>query len=101
MITTFASLDAASATRVEAWLTAPGAGQPGGLAEIVLTSADPDDLTLRQARLLGSADVVAHEPGVPEAVLLRARADAVRRELAPGAPPPTGDGLIVLVKTHS
>lgn len=93
-------LDPGSADRAAAWLAAPDQGLAGSVAEIVLRSADPDDLTLREARLLGSADVVAHEPGVPEVVLLRARADAVRRVLVPGAPPPSGDGLIVLVKTR-
>jgi len=72
------------------------------VAEIVLRSGDPDDLTLREARLLGSADVVAHEPGVPEAVLLRARADAARLVVGAGEElPRRPDGLIVRVKTRS
>ncbi|WP_150290598.1 siroheme synthase [Sphingobium estronivorans] len=45
---------------------------------IKLLSADPDDLTLRAARLLGEADRVYHAPDVPAAILDRARADAVR-----------------------
>lgn len=44
---------------------------------IILTSTDPDELTLRQARLLGEADAVRHAADVPEAILRRARADAV------------------------
>ena len=50
----------------------------GGLATIFLTSDDPDDLTLRQARWICEADTVLHDAGVPDAILARARADAVR-----------------------
>jgi uroporphyrin-III C-methyltransferase/precorrin-2 dehydrogenase/sirohydrochlorin ferrochelatase len=55
---------------------------------IHLTSADPDDLTLRHARLLGHADALVIGPGVPPAILARARADAMR--LAPGDAEPQG-----------
>jgi uroporphyrin-III C-methyltransferase / precorrin-2 dehydrogenase / sirohydrochlorin ferrochelatase len=55
------------------------------LASITLTSPDPDDLTLRQARLLANADRVTHGADVPRAILDRARADAARIETA--APP--------------
>jgi uroporphyrin-III C-methyltransferase/precorrin-2 dehydrogenase/sirohydrochlorin ferrochelatase len=48
------------------------------LTEIVLTSPDPDDLTLRQLRLLNQADTIYHAADVPPAVLDRARRDAVR-----------------------
>ncbi|MEO0464302.1 MAG: siroheme synthase [Pseudomonadota bacterium] len=47
-------------------------------AEFTLTSADPEDLTLKQARLLGEADAVCSVGPVPAQVLARARADAVR-----------------------
>ena len=92
-------LDPASAARVDDWLAGAGEGATGGVAEIVLRSADPDDLTLREARLLGSADLVAHEPGVPEAVLLRARADAGRQLIPPGSAAPVAEGLIVLIRS--
>lgn len=71
--------------------------RPGASAEteIVLRSADSDDLTLREARWLAGADLVLYEPGVPAAVLDRARADAARRPLdAPGA----REGMIVTVR---
>ncbi|WP_353229827.1 NAD(P)-dependent oxidoreductase [Novosphingobium sp.] len=55
---------------------------------IHLTSPDPDDLTLRQARLLGQADALVAGPDVPVAILVRARADALR--LAPGDAEPAG-----------
>lgn len=66
--------------------------------EFVLTSDDVEDLTLRQARLLGTADVVAYEPGVPPAVLDRARADAGRLPIERGEPAPPGDGLTVTLR---
>jgi len=49
-----------------------------------LSSTDPDELTLRQARLLANADRVYHADDVPPAILDRARADAAR---IAGAPP--------------
>ena len=58
---------------------------------IDLISADPDDLTLRQVRLLGQADALVALPNVPSAILARARADALR--LAPGDTEP--DGIVV------
>ena len=61
---------------------------------IHLTSTDPEDLTLRQARLLGHADALIIDPGVPPAILARARADAQR--LAPGEPVP--EGLVLELK---
>lgn len=69
-----------SADQVGAWL-ADGEAPAGESITLVLTSDDPDDLTLRQARLLGRADCILFEPGVPAEILDRARADAVRQEL--------------------
>lgn len=64
------------------------------LVRIVLTSPDPDNLTLRQARALAQADRVYHAAAVPPAILDRARADAVR--IAAAAPPPAPDpGLTI------
>lgn len=64
--------------RVDAW--ARGAEMPvsGAVFAITLTSADPEELTLRQARLLGEADVLVLDGEVPPAILARARADAQR-----------------------
>lgn len=61
---------------------------------IRLRSPDPDDLSLREARLLGSADRVYHRPDVPPAILDRARADAVRIACA-AAPEEPGRGLSI------
>lgn len=79
---------------VAGWIASRADSAPSGLYEIVLRSTDPDDLTLREARLLGSADVVAHDPAVPEALLVRARADAVRTGLDDTA----HDGLVVVLR---
>lgn len=81
--------------RVESWLTAQRAGPNGrengapeaggagnAVVELVLVSPDPEDLTLRQARLLGEADVLLLDGAVPPALLARARADAARVPLA-------------------
>jgi uroporphyrin-III C-methyltransferase/precorrin-2 dehydrogenase/sirohydrochlorin ferrochelatase len=50
------------------------------IERLTITSADPDDLTLRAARLLGLTDRIYHAPGVPAAILDRARGDAARIE---------------------
>lgn len=63
---------------IEPWLNAGAATRAPARERIVLRSADPDDLTLREARLLASADAVVHTADVPPAILDRARADAVR-----------------------
>lgn len=74
---------------VEGWL-AEGGDRPGDrCVAIRLRSSDPDDLTLREARMLAQADRVYHAAGVPAAILDRARADADRIVgTAPNAPPP-------------
>jgi uroporphyrin-III C-methyltransferase/precorrin-2 dehydrogenase/sirohydrochlorin ferrochelatase len=77
---------------VSVWLS-DGASAGGQLYEFTLHSDDPDDLTLRQARLLGQADAVLHDAGVDLAILTRARADAVRLPLGASAP----DGGIVVI----
>jgi len=68
--------------------------QGGERVSIRLTSVDPDDLTLRQARMLASADRVYHRPNVPAAILDRARADAARI-VCDAMPVDPGDGLSV------
>lgn len=72
--------------------------QPQGLELVMirLLSPDPDDLTLRAARLMGEADHVYHTPDVPRAILDRARADAVR--IPADAPPDDArDGLTLFL----
>jgi uroporphyrin-III C-methyltransferase/precorrin-2 dehydrogenase/sirohydrochlorin ferrochelatase len=77
------------------WLANPASPANAGPIELIIASDDPDDLTLRQARLLGSADCIVCEPGIAPAILDRARADAVRIEGPHGGPLPAGLVLIV------
>ncbi|HEX8555698.1 MAG TPA: NAD(P)-dependent oxidoreductase [Sphingomonas sp.] len=78
---------------VERWVSGDALQQGAETVTIRLHSADPDDLTLRQARALASADRVIHGAAVPAAILDRARADAARL-LAPGQ---DGPGLTVRI----
>ena len=71
-----------SADAVEAWLKDPAKPEQSGRAIVVLNSNDPDELTLRQARLLASADVLLVGEGVGGDILARARADALRRPVS-------------------
>ena len=71
-------LDEQAAERVDCWANGAEAQQSDRTETITLSSLDPDDLTLREARLLGEADMLIVEGEVPEAILARARADAVR-----------------------
>ena len=87
-------LEEHDADAVDAWLA--GAVSAGvGTHEFRLASDDPDDLTLRQARLLGGADVVRHDPRIAPAILARARADAERRPLDDPRP---DHGLTVILR---
>lgn len=74
-------LDPEAYQRVAAWVEGAAAASPGRVEEIVLAHADPEELTLRQARLLGEADVLLIDGAVPAAILARARADAERRAI--------------------
>lgn len=86
-----------AAERAASWLA--GAEPPAaGAVTMTVTSDDPDDLTLRQARLLSQADVLAFEPGICAGILNRARADAVRVAIAAGAAAPDHPGLMVTVR---
>jgi uroporphyrin-III C-methyltransferase/precorrin-2 dehydrogenase/sirohydrochlorin ferrochelatase len=89
-------IDAGAADRVATWLAAP-AGVAAARVEIIrLAGADPDELSLRAARLLGEADHIFHGAGVPAAILDRARADAVRH-VADGPPDDPPEGLTVWI----
>ena len=81
-----------AADRVGAWLDGADAAPASANHVVTLASDDPEDLTLRQARLLGEADVILHDPAIPPAILARARADAVRHALPYEGP---RDGLVV------
>jgi len=85
-----------AATRVEQWIAGEALPADAGLHRINLTSPDPDDLTLRQARLLGSADAILFDPAIPSSLLDRARADAMRIALPHDGPMPKG--LVVILR---
>ncbi len=90
-------LGADSAAGIEDWL-ADGAAGHGGVVEFTISSDDPDDLTLRQARWLGAADLVAYDPGMAPAILARARADAVRQKLGASVSLARTAGLTVIIR---
>jgi uroporphyrin-III C-methyltransferase/precorrin-2 dehydrogenase/sirohydrochlorin ferrochelatase len=84
------------AADVANWISSAQNPPAGTLVHLRLTSPDPDDLTLRQARLLAQADRVFHLGPVPEAILNRARADASRTACnEPPADPGAGLSLLV------
>lgn len=72
------TLENGSSERVEAWLNG-AVGVSGARKEtFTLASNDPEDLTLKQSRALGEADVVCADPEISSQILARARADAIR-----------------------
>lgn len=90
-------LDERSADRVEDWLRDPVAPVHEEPITLMVLRDDPDGLTLRQARLLGSADCIVAEPGISAAILDRARADAVRLQFPHEGPLPKG--LVVVLRS--
>lgn len=86
----------AGADAVPAWLAGAGSAERQ-LVILRLESADPDDLTLREARLLGLADRLYVRADVPPAIIDRARADAVRI-LCDGPPVEPGAGLSIYME---
>jgi uroporphyrin-III C-methyltransferase/precorrin-2 dehydrogenase/sirohydrochlorin ferrochelatase len=82
--------------QVGAWAAGAAAPRQDETAELVLASDDPEDLTLRQARLLGEADVLVLDGAIPEAILARARADAQR--IAAGEAGDHQRGLVVQIR---
>lgn len=81
-----------SADRLAGWLGGGDRAHLFRLETIRLSSPDPDELTLRAARLLGEADRVYYRADVPGEILDRARADAARI-LAPHPPGEPEPGL--------
>lgn len=90
--------DPQSPDRIADWLAS--AAGPTAPARYVfsLASGDPEDLTLRQARLLGEADMILHDADVPAAILARARADAARQLLPYDG---EAEGLVVELRLES
>ncbi|MGB5725324.1 MAG: siroheme synthase, partial [Parasphingorhabdus sp.] len=85
---------------LEAWLDQPHRQARSQVIDLELASADPDELTLRQARWLGQADQIFASSDVPEQVLARVRADAERYTLSLwDEQPTTGLALRIRMKT--
>lgn len=59
-------------------MAALAGASPTRIARIIVRSVDPEELTLREARLLALADRLYHSADMPAAILDRARADADR-----------------------
>ena len=70
--------DTASHERVSDWLDLATPARGAQTVSFTVNSADPEDLTVKQARMLGEADIVCIRGDVPSAILSRARADAER-----------------------
>ena len=83
------------AEQVAEWLADPASPHAEGRVELTIASDDPDDLTLRQARLLGTADCILFDPAIAPAILDRARADAVRLALPHDGPAHAGLTLVL------
>ncbi|WP_288415146.1 NAD(P)-dependent oxidoreductase [uncultured Novosphingobium sp.] len=90
-------LNEASAARIDEWLGADAVVMATEPIDITLRSHDADDLTLRELRWLGAADVIVHERDVAADVLDRGRADAIRLEVARGETY-TAEGLVVTLR---
>ncbi|MFU7527778.1 precorrin-2 dehydrogenase/sirohydrochlorin ferrochelatase family protein [Qipengyuania sp. ASV99] len=80
-------LDSAAHQRVNDWLNKAELPNEATTHIFTLSSADPEDLTLKQVRLLGQADAVCADPGISPQVLARARADARRSTCDPATCP--------------
>ena len=85
--------------KVEDWLEASAKPKASRVESLMLTSPDPEELTLRQARLLGEADTILLEGEIPEAILARARADAARLKTT-GSVPEKDSGLTIVLKRN-
>jgi len=81
---------------IQAWLAEGAAPETGAPIALTITSDDPDDLTLRQARLLGTADAIVHAADIAPAILDRARADALRLPWPHEGEPP--QGVVVVLR---
>ncbi len=90
-------LNEASAARIDEWLGADAVVMATEPIDITLRSHDADDLTLRELRWLGAADVIVHERDVAADVLDRGRADAIRVVVAQGETY-TAEGLVVTLR---
>jgi uroporphyrin-III C-methyltransferase/precorrin-2 dehydrogenase/sirohydrochlorin ferrochelatase len=84
-----------SSEDVAEWMSGAAVISKDRVETLRLASNEPDELTLRQARLLGQADTIFHESDVAKAILDRARADAVRVAAPLPEAPPAGLTLVL------
>ncbi|HLZ77749.1 MAG TPA: bifunctional precorrin-2 dehydrogenase/sirohydrochlorin ferrochelatase [Sphingomonas sp.] len=88
---------ASSGNAVAQWLEGATPPPPPSMTVTIrLRSADPDDLSLAEARWLGRADTLYHDGHVPAAILRRARADATCIAEIPPLPPARA-GITIVV----
>jgi uroporphyrin-III C-methyltransferase/precorrin-2 dehydrogenase/sirohydrochlorin ferrochelatase len=86
---------------VENWVGGAANPADNNYEEINLISADPDDLTLKQARWLGEADTLLLDGEIPAAILARARADAIRELHSEAAGQANKQGLTLTLRYRS
>ncbi|RDV02518.1 siroheme synthase [Sphingorhabdus pulchriflava] len=79
-----------STDNIDEWLERGNAMPASGAVVIDLNSSDPEDLTLRTARLLGQADHIYIDGPIGDDLINRARADAVRHVGKPSTNLPSG-----------
>ena len=84
--------------RVDAWLERGDEVTSPETKTIDLSSDDPEDLTLKQARWLGEADTLLLDGDIPEAILNRSRADAMRVPYSEQAKNKARDGLTIILR---
>lgn len=90
-----------SVDNADAAVAAAIAGSSAAVAElctIIVTSADPGELTLNQLAALGRCDALVVKGAVPPTVIDRARRDAVRLAAVPNPQPA---GLTVVLQASS
>ncbi len=85
---------------VQNWLEHPDLELASEVIDMELSSSDPDDLTLRQARWLAQADQIFAASDVPARILDRARADTERYALSLWDEQPV-DGLALRIRMQS
>ncbi len=78
------------ADRIDTWLEMGGSTSVSGVQMVDLHSTDPEDLSLRAARLLGQADHIYIDGPIGTDLVNRARADAVRHFGKPDGELPSG-----------
>lgn len=83
--------------KVTNWLEASADQVVLGVQSITLRSDDPEELTLRQARLLGVADRLVLDGAIASEVLARARADAERITIEDYDKSPPANGQTVII----